>query len=873
MSTSTVHDHPATPRRPWRPERSRSSTLSLVLAAVLAVGALTIPAPSAQAVDVPLSQGKAVTVSSLENANSNPGSAAVDGSTATRWSSAAADGQWIQVDLGARANVTKVVLQWEAAYASGYTIQTSDDASTWTAIHTTVNGTGGTETLNVTGSGRYLRVQSTKRATGYGISLWELQVFGTPAGATTGTCGTMNIAQGKAVTASTSEGPFVATAATDGDLGTRWASASADQQWLQVDLGSSQQVCRVVLSWEAAYGKAFRVQTSADGTTWATAATVTDGVGGTQTITVSATARYLRLDLQQRATGYGFSLWEVAVNTVGAPNPGDPGVPGPADGKVRVDGTQGNWRLLVNGQPYTVKGMTWGPAATAFNAYADKLTAMGVNTIRTWGTDASSKTLLDDAAAHGVRVVAGFWLGPGGGPGSGGCPNYVTDDVYKAAVMNDITTWTTAYKDNPGVLMWDVGNESLLGLQNCYGGTELEAQRNAYATFVNDAAKKIHLIDPTHPVTTTDAWTGAWVYLKRNAPDLDLYGLNSYNAVCDAKQTWIDGNYDKPYIITEGGPAGEWEVPNDANGIPDQGTDVQNAAGYTKAWGCIKAHPGVALGATLFHFGIEGDFGGIWFNVLPGGNKRLSYYAIANAYGAPTASNTPPVFTSMDVPGSGSVVAGSTFTVNTAVSDPNGDALTYSVLLNSNYINKAGGLAAAEFTRSGNTYQVTAPPTLGVWKVYVFAEDGHGNVGVETRSFRVVPPAMAGTNIALGRPATASSFDPWNGNFAPGQATDGNLATRWSSGWTDNEWIQVDLGSVRTFSKVQLVWEAGYGKGYRIQASDDAVTWRDLATVTDGDGNVDIVNAAGSGRYVRMQGTQRGTAWGYSLFELGVYAS
>ena len=82
----------------------------------------------------------------------------------------------------------------------------------------------------------------------------------------------------------------------------------------------------------------------------------------------------------------------------------------------------------------------------------------------------------------------------------------------------------------------------------------------------------------------------------------------------------------------------------------------------------------------------------------------------------------------------------------------------------------------------------------------MFAEDGKGNVGVETRSFRVVPPAVDGTNIAKGRPATASSFDPYNGNFTPGQATDGDYATRWASSWTDDEWIQVDLGSVRSFS-------------------------------------------------------------------------
>jgi hypothetical protein len=226
----------------------------------------------------------------------------------------------------------------------------------------------------------------------------------------------------------------------------------------------------------------------------------------------------------------------------------------------------------------------------------------------------------------------------------------------------------------------------------------------------------------------------------------------------------------------------------------------------------------------------------------------------------------------MTVPNSGSVVAGSTFTVNAAATDPNGDPITYNVLLNSKYVNNSGGLAPATFTRSGTTFSVTAPQTLGVWKVYVFAEDGKGNVGVETRSFRVVPPAVNGTNIAKGRPAPASSFDPYNGNFTPGQATDGDYATRWASSWADDEWIQVDLGSVRSFSSIQLVWESAFGKGYRIETSNDGTTWSTLTTVTAGDGNVDTLNTAGSARYVRVHGTARGTAYGYSLYELGVYA-
>ena len=125
-----------------------------------------------------LALNKPATASSQENA-SFPASNAVDGNTGTRWSSAFSDPQWIYADLGATHAINKVVLNWEAAYGKAYQIQTSNDATNWTTIYSTTTGTGGVETLNVSGSGRYVRLYGTQRATQYGYSLWEFQVFGT----------------------------------------------------------------------------------------------------------------------------------------------------------------------------------------------------------------------------------------------------------------------------------------------------------------------------------------------------------------------------------------------------------------------------------------------------------------------------------------------------------------------------------------------------------------------------------------------------------------------------------------------------------------------------------------------------------------------
>ncbi len=124
-----------------------------------------------------LAQGKTATASSSENATF-PASAAVDGNSGTRWSSAFSDPQWLQVDLGSSRTLNKVTLNWEAAYAKAFQIQVSNDGTNWTSCYSTTTGTGGLQNIDVSCSGRYVRVYGTQRATQYGYSLWDFQVFG-----------------------------------------------------------------------------------------------------------------------------------------------------------------------------------------------------------------------------------------------------------------------------------------------------------------------------------------------------------------------------------------------------------------------------------------------------------------------------------------------------------------------------------------------------------------------------------------------------------------------------------------------------------------------------------------------------------------------
>ncbi|MEN3360339.1 MAG: hypothetical protein V7637_4321 [Mycobacteriales bacterium] len=171
--------------RPWRSPRFWRIAFPGLVAGVLASLLATAPQRPASAADSLISQDRPVTSSSTENGGTTP-QAAVDGDPSTRWSSVPADPQWLQVDLGGTAVLSRVVLRWETAYAQAFQVQVSPDAATWTPVFSTSAGAGGTQDLIVSGSGRYVRMYGTVRGTGYGYSLFEFQVYGAISTSTTG---------------------------------------------------------------------------------------------------------------------------------------------------------------------------------------------------------------------------------------------------------------------------------------------------------------------------------------------------------------------------------------------------------------------------------------------------------------------------------------------------------------------------------------------------------------------------------------------------------------------------------------------------------------------------------------------------------------
>ncbi|MFA6494349.1 MAG: discoidin domain-containing protein, partial [Candidatus Paceibacterota bacterium] len=154
----------------------------------------------------------------------------------------------------------------------------------------------------------------------------------------------------------------------------------------------------------------------------------------------------------------------------------------------------------------------------------------------------------------------------------------------------------------------------------------------------------------------------------------------------------------------------------------------------------------------------------------------------------------------------------------------------------------------------------------------IAAYDTGGNTSAETGSVSAMTDFDA-SNLVLIRDATVSSIQA--PKYISAFAVDGDPTTRWASvSDSDPQWISIDLGSTKQIGRVVLKWESAYARGYSIQVSDDNTNWTTIYTTTTGNGNEDdLTGLFGSGRYIRMYGTTRATTYGYSLYEMEVYAS
>jgi hypothetical protein len=253
----------------------------------------------------------------------------------------------------------------------------------------------------------------------------------------------------------------------------------------------------------------------------------------------------------------------------------------------------------------------------------------------------------------------------------------------------------------------------------------------------------------------------------------------------------------------------------------------------------------------------------------PGGNtgSRLDIETCADSaeqqWTLPSGGGTGNTVTvTVTNPGSQSSTVGTAASLQVSASDSaSGQTLSYS----------ATGLPAGLSISSSSGLISGTPTTAGTSNATVTATDTTGAKGSTSFSWTVTSggTGCGTTNLALNQPTTASSIQ--SASFPAADATDGNLGTRWSSAFSDPQWLEVDLGSTQSICQVVLYWENAYATAFQIQTSTDGSTWTTIYSTTTGTGGTQTLNVTGSGRYIRMYGTARATQYGYSLWEFQVY--
>ncbi len=225
-----------------------------------------------------------------------PARNACDGREDTRWSSPALDPQWLQIDLGRPATVCGLVIRWETAFSSEYRVEASLNGTDWKTLYSRADADGHTDYVAFSRvDARYVRIVGLKRATGWGHSIWEVDVLGLSE-------------QMRGLSGLHPERLF------DGQAEESWVSSETGAVSLQVDFGRRLEFGGVRVDWGELFAEQMDVLASDDGVQWRLLGEMRDGTGGIDVLLIPRdTARHLRLDMKPSQSGRPIEIREITL--------------------------------------------------------------------------------------------------------------------------------------------------------------------------------------------------------------------------------------------------------------------------------------------------------------------------------------------------------------------------------------------------------------------------------------------------------------------------------------------------------------------------------------------------------------------------------
>jgi hypothetical protein len=289
------------------------------------------------------------------------------------------------------------------------------------------------------------------------------------------------------------------------------------------------------------------------------------------------------------------------------------------------------------------------------------------------------------------------------------------------------------HKDHPAVLLWAIGNEM-----------EGDGKNPAIWYAVNHIAREIKRIDPDHPTMTVIAELGENENkiraIGRFCPDIDIIGVNSYGGISTLAERYRKSGVTKPYIVTEFGPHGPWEVEKTRWGSPVEPSSTAKGKGYADGYQkAVAKQPGICLGSYAFLWGHKQETTATWFGMLlPDGSRLAAVDAMTEAWTGSPPRNRCPRIASLKVDRSDNLKPGETVNASLLASDPEGDTLEINWVLrrDSGTIGIGGDYQAEEATfaaavsANGPSATVVIPERGGGYRLFAYVRDDNGGAAV-----------------------------------------------------------------------------------------------------------------------------------------------
>lgn len=408
--------------------------------------------------------------------------------------------------------------------------------------------------------------------------------------------------------------------------------------------------------------------------------------------------------------------------------------PTPSHVEVRRD-PNGHFTLLRDGEPFFVKGV-------GGSEHLDLLAKSGGNSIRTWGIETmgeklDGKPFLDRCQELGIAVTVGIWVKHERHGFDYKDPEFIK--TQRQAVREAVRK----YKDHPAVLLWGLGNEM--------EGPTSDGADPAVWKELNELAAIIKSEDPNHPVMTVIAGAVPTKIrnIKEHYPNIDILGVNAYAAAPGVGKGLRDAGWDKPFILTEFGPVGHWEVRKTSWDAPIEPTSREKAASYFSTNQLvIEDGKGSCLGTYAFVWGQKQETTSTWFGMfLASGEKLPPVDAMIKAWTGKWPANRCPRIESLESPlREAKVKPGSEITAEAKVTDADKDTLSYEWTVTSESTDrKEGGDHESTppshpeciLSTTGGQVKIKTPTQPGAYRLFLIVRDGKGGATADNIPFFV----------------------------------------------------------------------------------------------------------------------------------------